>query len=58
MQVSALGERVGLDSPWVTRSRDRMRALESSLKESVILPDDYEEEEEDGGEPPPLPEPE
>ena len=35
-----LGERVGLESPWVARSRERMRAIESALKASVVSPDD------------------
>jgi hypothetical protein len=51
VQVSALGERVGLESAWVSRARERMRALESQLKDSVVLPDDEPPDEE------PLPSP-
>jgi len=40
VQVVNLGERVGLESPWVTRSRERMRVIEAALKASVVSPDD------------------
>lgn len=46
VQVVNLGERVGLESPWVARSRERMRAIESALKASVVSPDDPPSEEE------------
>ena len=38
LQVVALGERVGLDSPWVAKSRQRVSALEPLLEETVIAP--------------------
>ena len=40
VQVVSLGERVGLDSPWVTRSREHMRAIELELKSAVVSPDE------------------
>lgn len=40
LQVVALAERVGLESVWTARSRERVRALESELKSSVVSPDD------------------
>ena len=40
VQVVNLGERVGLETPWVARSRERMRAIEAALKASVVSPDD------------------
>lgn len=38
-QVLALGERAGLDSPWVDRSRDRAEALRPRLESGVLTPD-------------------
>lgn len=40
VQVAALGERVGLESPWVTKARERVRELETQLKTSVVSPDE------------------
>lgn len=40
VQVVALGERVGLETPWVARSRERMGAIEAALKAAVVSPDE------------------
>ena len=38
LQVVTLGERVGLETPWIARSRARVQALEPLLKERVVTP--------------------
>lgn len=44
LQVIALGERVGLTSPWVTKSRERVTALEPLLEQTVLDPSSFLEE--------------
>ena len=39
LRVTALGERVGLESPWVEKSRARVEALEPQLRNEVISAD-------------------
>lgn len=51
VQVSALGERVGLDSAWVAKARSRMQALEPELHQRILSPDEQDEEGEEGEEP-------
>lgn len=38
LQVVSLGERVGLDSPWVAKARGRAAVLEEELKHKVLGP--------------------
>lgn len=38
LQVVSLGERVGLESPWVTKARERAALLEEELKHKVLGP--------------------
>lgn len=38
LQVISLGERVGLESPWIAKSRERVIALEPLLKQNVVSP--------------------
>lgn len=49
LQVVSLGERVGITSPWVEKSKQRVEALEPLLKDTVVDESEPEEEEETDG---------
>ncbi len=41
LRVSALGERVGLESPWIEKARARVKELEPQLKNEVLSADPH-----------------